>query len=275
MINDIIEKVKKGEIQIDTIIGIPSYDGTLMPETQKCVDQLVGYNLHNDIPIALYPAYGSMIAKNRNNILTAAIKAKVKYCLMIDTDMVFPVETLDRLKARKKPIISVKYHAKQHPFSPIMYKRTSNKSWRSILEWKEDVIQVDAIGGGFLLIDVEAIKDLKPPYFAFPTVLQHLMWEKLSELFTDTVAARNPEKIIKEAQKIYDTERYNVDIIGEDCYFSELCRQANIPIFVDTTIKIEHLGTYGFGEQDFFAAVNANIEKMKKQKPKNKIVLAS
>ncbi len=270
--NEMLDLVKQGKVRVDTLIGVPSYNGTLCPETQRCVEQLLFYNMRNNNPVTYKPAYGSMISENRNKILAAAIEMKTKYCLMVDSDMVFPMDTLDRLKTHKKAISSVKYHAKQPPFVPIMFRKVSNYAYKPILNYPQELIEVDAVGGGVLLIEVDAVKHIKPPWFSMPSITSHVMWTKLQELFEPQA---NRKKIIKEAEDIYKGMKDIGSVLGEDCYFCELAKREGIKIYVDTTIPVEHIGSYAFGEQDFNASMQDRMEQMKQNQPRQKIVLAS
>lgn len=240
---------------IDTLVGTPSHKGSLDPETQDCIDQLWSYNVQNGNPIQFNRTMGSIIGENRNNVLKNAIKAKAKYVLFVDSDMIFPKDAIQRMQIHGKPIISGLAFTKTIPYAANMYRKVSESGWIPISKFKRGhLLQVDCVGGAFMLVEVDAIKDIKPPWFAAPPMKQHVVWEELEKLFTTT---EDREKIIERATDLYRTAQNLRSSLGEDYYFCELLRQAGVPIYVDTSLQIGHMGRYMFGYADFAAQLEA------------------
>lgn len=235
---------------IDTLIGIPSWQGGLEPDTQQCLDHLCQYNLLNGNKVSLSKSTGSLIAENRNKVIEVALEVGARYVLFIDTDMVFPKEAIQRMQLHRKPIVSATAFVKSPPYMPNMYKRVSVNGWVPIREWERGkLLQVDCIGGAFMLVEASVFKRMPGPWFAQPAMIQHILWEELRLLF-----AHNPndEQILKAARNLYEQHGdSNKNTLGEDYYFSELCRRSDVPIYVDTDMMIGHIGKYLFGYRDF------------------------
>lgn len=258
-INPTEEIVKKR--RIDTMIGIPSWKGGIDPETQVCLDHLVHLNVLNGKLVCLKKASGSMIAENRNNIIWEAIEKDVKSVLFIDTDMVFPPDALQILRAFDKPVISALAFTKSPPFKPLMYNRANAGGWNPVLKWdKDELLKVDAIAGGFLLVKTSVFKKIDPPWFASPTVLEHVCHEEVDKLVNSKC---KPEDVVRRVKALY--KQYSPKpgtkrtVLGEDIYFSEKCRKANVPIFVDTSMRIGHMGRHCFSYADFADQVSRGV----------------
>lgn len=239
--------------KLDTIIGLPSWQGGVDPETQICLDKMLYYNLKAGNAVAVKKALGSIISDNRNNIIEGAIESGAKWVLIIDTDMVFPPHALQRMQSHNKPIVSALAFVKTFPYVPNMYKRVSPIAWSPVTEWRDGgLMQMDCVGGAFMLMRTDVVAKLPRPWFADPPMLQHILWEELEKLFT---TRDDVDVIVEDARKIYRKWASQCQtIIGEDYFFSELLRRHKIPIHVDTGMKIGHMGRYMFGYNDFEAA---------------------
>ncbi len=249
--NPLTEAVDKP--RVDVMIGLPSWQGGIDPETQMCLDQLCSFNIRNGNLVLLKKCSGSMIADNRNNIIRDAIKQDAKYVLFIDTDMVFPHNAIQWMEQHNKPVVSAVAFAKQIPFVPNMYKRVEVGGWKPMLDWKKDeLIQVDCIGGAFILVKTSVFKKMNGPWFASPSILEHVCHEEVDKIVN---SKKKPDEIIADIKRIYKRfEHIGNDgggVLGEDYYFSEKCRRANVPIYVDTSLRIGHVGRYMYSYNDF------------------------
>lgn len=237
------------------MIGIASWRGGIEPETQMCLDRMVIHNLQHGLLSPVKKTTGSMISSNRNTVIRSAIEKKMKYLLMLDTDMLFEQDSImrmvEKMETKKVPVISALAHAKQEPFAPNMYKKLADNSWVPITKWKKgDFLKVDTVGGAFMLLDVEAIKHIPEPWFADPPVSWHVAWEKLEKILFPQ-GNMSDKEIIRAARFAYREDVAHGCVLGEDYFFCELLRQYNIPIHVDTTLKIGHMGKCNFTYDDF------------------------
>jgi len=130
-----------------------------------------------------------------------------KYLLMLDTDQVYPVDTLTKLLSHKVDVCGVRVHRRWMPFDPIFLRGEIGK-YESVSEeeaYSGDLIEIDATGTGCLLFDMKVFDKIEKPWFAF-----------------DQVDGKP---------------------IGEDIYFCSKARKAGLRIFVDTSIEVGHLTT--------------------------------
>lgn len=238
------------------MIGIPSWRGGIDPETQICLDKLIIYNLQHNTLTPIKKTTGSMIATNRNTVLKAALDSGVGHLLTIDTDMIFPVDIVQKMLATMKekniPILSALAHAKQPPFVPNMYRRDDDWSYAPIMEWEKDqLVKADVVGGAFMMIKLDAIRHIPPPWFADPPVYMHVAWEKFGKILFGNMSDK---EIVKYCRLAYRSKDGGDQVLGEDYYFGNLLRQDGIPIYVDTSLKIGHVGRYNFTYDDFASA---------------------
>lgn len=180
-------------------IGIPSNLMTLPTsffDSFTMMDKSMGY-------VYLRSGVGD-IAEMRNQIVKQALDSSCSHVIMLDTDQIYPVDTITRLLAHKKDIVGGKVHRRYPPFDPLLLRGAIN-SYESVTSWaKDELIEVDATGTGCLLIATEVFKKLPYPWFRF-------------------------RKLESGA------------VVGEDIGFCSDARAVGYKIYVDTGCKIGHL----------------------------------
>lgn len=195
-------------------LAIPT-NRRINPKTSQCLMELVahgGYDFH--IVVA---EEGYTIAENRNFIAAQACKNKSEYLLMVDDDMTFPPDTLDRLLANQKEIIGVAYHSRGSKDAiklvqdDIMAIAETEKGKYINLTTNTDpkykkTFEVYATGTGIILIKCEVFYKIPQPFFSF----SYYANGKCKE--------------------------------GEDWNFCFKAKEAGFRIWTDPTIKVGHLG---------------------------------
>ena len=74
-----------------------------------------------------------------------------------------------------------------------------------------------------------------------------------SERYTSTGAPGRP--IVPYFLPIVVREGAEARYLGEDFAFSERLRRCGVPIVADTTIRLQHIGVYGYGWEDVGGAL--------------------
>ena len=187
-------------------IAVPTNRG-FQPETFQCLLELIAevsskYNLH-----LICPEHGYTIAENRNYIVVQALNNKSEWLLMIDDDMTFPPDTLDKLISNDKDICGVAYH----PRCDLDRMKAIDETHYVNLEKNKDpkykdVFECHATGTGIILIKTSIFLKIKRPWFQF---------------------------------EYHPTGQCK---LGEDWYFCENAKKFNIKTFADPTIKVGHIG---------------------------------
>lgn len=161
----------------------------------------------------IVPSEGYTIAENRNYIAVQALNNKSDYLLMVDDDMTFPPETLNKLISNKKEICGVAYHPRSETGKIIKYlDETHAVAIKESDDPKyKDVFECHATGTGIILIKCSIFYKIKRPWFQFE--------------YHDTGMCK----------------------LGEDWYFCEKAKKYNIKTFADPTIKVGHIGEKIYG----------------------------
>lgn len=146
------------------------------------------------------------ISSSRTWLVKQAIKKGATHLLFVDSDMLFPADTLSRLLARDKDIIGVEYNKRTFPLQTVTaYLPDVEKS-------ETEPFRVGVAGTGVMLVKLSLFADpkLDKNWFSF---------------------GRNAE---------------GEHVIGEDGWFCNTARAAGYDVWVDPTIKVYHLGEYGY-----------------------------
>ncbi len=189
-------------------IGVPLVDKTV---PAAFLDSFVIMQKPNFV--YLRPQYSGMnIAEIRNQLVERALDNGCTHLLMMDSDQVYAPDTIIKLLAHDKTVVSAIVHRRYPGFDPILYRgipgRYIHISDEEILDSKEEknLIEIDATGCGCVLYNTEVFLKIDPPWFEF---------------------GRDEQG----------------SIIGEDIGFCYKLKQNGYRIFCDPTIDIGHLST--------------------------------
>ena len=154
---------------------------------------------------------GYNTAENRNWITAKAINAKCEYIFMIDDDMIYEPDTLERLLAHKKDIIGGLYYTKYEKQEPV-YELLDDGLTTDLIGSVAGVslFKVKAMGGGLILIKCDVFKKISQPWYGYK-------W--------------NDNGSVK---------------MSNDWYFCEKARHSGFDIWCDSTVKAGHIGQKEF-----------------------------
>jgi len=146
----------------------------------------------------------------RNGMAKAALDKGCTHIMMMDTDQVYPPDTLVKLLNHDLPVVCGKVHRRYPPFDPLLYQKTRHKYKFTDTPdevWKKGgLVEVKATGAACLLVKDEVFKSMKYPWF-----------------------------------RILPPNSRRDFTVGEDVYFWVQVRKAGYKIFVDTSIEIGHI----------------------------------
>jgi len=153
--------------------------------------------------------FAGNIADARNSLVTQALDEHCTHLLMMDTDQIYPPDTIAKLMGHSQPVVGTPVHRRWPPFDPILY-RGKPGQYVHVPDgecYSGAMVPVDATGCGCILYDLRVFFDLEMPWFKI---------EKLPDGKT----------------------------LGEDLGLCARLRENDVPIYVDTSIEIGHLTTY-------------------------------
>jgi len=187
-------------------IGLPLTD-------EKVYAQFLDSWINMDIPLGewvyLRPQFRGPIDQVRNYLVEDALNWGCTHLLMIDTDQLYPPDTVKRLLAHDLDIVGAKVYRKYPPYDPILvrgsipvFTHVSDEECES-----GELVEVDSTGTGCILFKTEIFLNVERPWFK---------WD-MPEF--DGVAV----------------------MVGEDFYFCDKAKKAGYKIYVDTSLEVNHL----------------------------------
>ena len=152
---------------------------------------------------------GSLIYHSRDALARKAIECEADYILWLDSDMVFPPDTLAKLLEDRESgdIITGLYFRRVHPFSPVLFDKLEIENgkcdWTVFEKIPDDLFEVGGCGFGCVLMKTDIIFEISA---------------RFSELFSP------------------------IGRIGEDISFCWRARQCGYKIVCDPKISLGHVG---------------------------------
>lgn len=179
---------------------------------------LLNYNWQKGIETKVFYNMSTLLQAQRENLVSAAKSWAATHILWLDSDMSFPFYTAYKLLDHNAPIVAGNYTTRQLPYKTVAY-TTLGGEWTDFLKHNKetkitkDLLEVQAVGMGCMLVDIEVFDKLKHPYFP-------VTWSE-------------------EAQ----------DYLGEDINFCTAARTAGYKILIDDIIsrQLHHIGTFAYG----------------------------
>ena len=203
------------------LIAVPCMDQV----PSQFAQSLATLNRVDDCTVAFQ--MGSLIYNSRNALALTAIKAEDDYVLWLDSDMVFPSDTLEKLiEGRDKgDIITGIYYRRAAPYTPVLYDQLDLSGdeckWHSMIDYPEDLFEIEGCGFGCVLTPVRMLINVFNEY---------------GNLFAP------------------------IDGVGEDLSFCWRARQMGYKIVADPSIQCGHVGHYTIDRKFYDAYRGAKNE---------------
>lgn len=177
-----------------------------------------------------------MINQCRDSIFTHAYKNDYEYIMWLDDDMLMPPDTITRLLAHKKDIVSGLYY-NRGDYKPLIYgldydDSDDTYSFSQMLEYPDNqLIKVGAVGFGCVLTKVET----------------------LTKVWTSDIRGTSGT--------CFDF----IGGVGEDLSFGIRCKELGIETWVDTSLKLGHMGKFTVTETAYLACKDEILQKAKQK----------
>lgn len=184
------------------LIAIPNI-GNIRSELAEFLLRIRG-----DSNVVVHFSHARPITSNRNIIVKKFMETDCEYLLMIDSDVVPPLNILDMRNNKKEICGAYVCTNKGQNIIPLLMQLEDNKEYSIKNIKKNSLNEVDATGTGCLMIHRSVFEKMQKPYF---------------EVFFDE------EGIQKE---------------GSDFYFCRKAKEKEIKIYVDTRFAAVHYQTF-------------------------------
>jgi hypothetical protein len=139
-----------------------------------CWLMLQHYCLVKGIRHGLVNSKCSLVEVGRNNLVAAAQQIEATHLLFLDSDMMVPPQTLERLMSHGKDIVGATYTKRRGPFD--LTHRELDGSAGQI--GQPGLREVSRIATGCLLINMKVFEKLTKPYFP-------VMWSPQGECISE------------------------------------------------------------------------------------------
>jgi hypothetical protein len=192
-------------VQPVAIRSMPIMFGVPMDEVMFSRFFVMFYRNVNFMPWdSIATSMGTLVATARNEIHNAFLSTDIPYLMMLDSDVMFPPQIVEKLLKHDKPIVGGYYLSKATQHLPVVVNFQGEGEdglyhWENRKEPGEGLEQVDGTGAGCWL-------------------MRHDVAEALGE---------NP---------------YSHDKCGEDLMVCKKLMDLKIPLYVDWSIRCAHLG---------------------------------
>lgn len=176
----------------------------------------------------------------RNKAVYQAAQMDADYLMFIDSDMEFPADGIDHLLSLEMDIVGGLYFSRNSDFPIPIILEIKNNTTHKYIKYPQDtdLFEVDAVGTGFMLIDMDVFKKIDPPYFYHTT----------------------PKEFKLNEHSFPDNE------IGEDVAFCLKAKEAGFKIMCDSSIKLGHIGSKVHTQADYKRWLKEEYEKFKTKK---------
>lgn len=177
---------------------------------------------HPYVNCSLNMSNGTLLSEMRTQLAKSALLDKVAWTVWFDSDMVFPMDTIERLLAHQQPIVGANYTTRKIPdIKPTAFKDDEGLERVYTEDSSTGLESVSALGFGCVAIHSSVFQEMDPPWF-------HIPWD--------------------EKEKKYEC--------GEDVYFFRKARSLGFDVMLDHDLskEVSHVGVMEF---DYRAAVAA------------------
>ena len=197
-------------------------------------------------------------------------KTKHPFMLMLDSDMYFPTDTLQRLRIHKAPFVSGFYMRRTtNPVLPVWYEQGKPgvmpiKPFTAALE-KNKTYPLGASGWGCILIHRDVVTQTRKILKGEPEIIEDDMdifpydLNKILRARKFILNAAKGQKLTeKQVQFTMETFANEIiplrgvkDSVGSDIRFPFFAQMAGFPLLGDTGVMCQHVTNYGVGMDDW------------------------
>ena len=189
------------------LLGIPS-GGSVKTKTMMSIIQVL---FQIQAEITLVEREGALGPDNRNHLAQMALDGGYTHLFLVDADMSFPGDTLDRLLARNKDLIGAAYNYRQFPRATVVkMRRADGTIYSPSFPLPAEPFTCLSIGSGCKLVTTSALAHMPRPWFGL------------------------------------DFDKDGMLSVSDDVWFCQQAARVGIETFCDPTIRAGHIGSFEF-----------------------------
>jgi hypothetical protein len=256
-------------------ILIPTYNAP-HPAHDRAMLDLVEFSKPT-VDTFVVPREGKCVVHWARNDLIAGLlqmERPYDYVLFVDDDVVPEPDALVRLMKHEKDIVAGLCTRRTHPPHPNLRMRYEDGSYGVMLDWPNhgQLIPVDAIGTGMMLISRKAIEEVGEFYLAAEwerRLMEYmvgdvaLLMERTDQELFQTKTRTNLDLISGKRRALYEKDKNAFwfqflprpeDFVaehGEDVSFCIKAKLLGMEVFCDTAVQPGHMGDHAYRYRDF------------------------
>jgi hypothetical protein len=237
--------------------------GEMQAETRECLNQAIAFLADKRVAVAFSDVSSSNLARNRAKSVRNAQEINADYLMFLDDDMVFDADAIYNMWRQKEDILSGVAVKKAYPHTPgaSMINLDTGKHDITPHIPPQGIIEVDAVGTGFLMVKMSVFRAVAMPWFGFVPNGLFEDYAKLHEAVklglgrlangdsSDDVRARLAEVMVD----IIPPQKDRTGTTGEDYYFCARARECGFKIKVDCGVRVGHIGLCPYTIDHYFA----------------------
>lgn len=147
---------------VKVMVCLPS-GRTWEARTATAVSGMMCYSVLQGIQLGIINLEGSMITKSRNDLVKMALQQNPDFIMFIDTDMVFPPDTLCRLLAHDKDVVGATYNKRVPPYETLGRLKGPKPSEEELA--KGGLHEAELLPAGLMLIKASVFQRVPWPWF--------------------------------------------------------------------------------------------------------------
>lgn len=147
---------------VKVMVCLPS-GRTWEARTSTSVSGMLCYSVLQGIQVGIINLEGSMITKSRNDLVDMALQQNPDFIMFIDTDMVFPPDTMCRLLTHDKDVVGATYNKRVPPYETLGRLKGAKPSELELSEG--GLREAELLPAGLLLIRASVFKRVSWPWF--------------------------------------------------------------------------------------------------------------
>jgi hypothetical protein len=179
--------------------------------------------------VVLLPATGSILVKERNDILEAFMRSDCTHLLMIDSDMGWQPDAPKKFLDYDVDFIAGCYPARTNNANTpkFIFVPDAEKNGNIKRDESKKLLKILRAPAGFMMVSRNMIESMREKY-------KHLYFEGLGF-----------NKNFESGYALFNTELIDGDFWGEDYVFCKRAVDAGITIWCDPNIMFDHAGVTG------------------------------
>lgn len=207
-------------------IATPAFDGKVNVSYTCSLAETRHYlSLHAIETVMRIHTSGSLLVRERNDLIKAFLESDCTHILMIDSDIGWNPLDVQRMINKDENFIAALYPARG-PDKCFLFRGVYGENKRMEVSEKE-LLEMEYIPAGFML-------------------LKRCVLESMIQKFPELHYKPKDESLAHtEGYCLFDTEVWEGEFWGEDYVFCRRARMAGFRIWIDPTIKLDHAGIAG------------------------------